>query len=410
MSMKQLLITGAAIGLLTACDKPVDFDLRDLAKGFDTSQAVADMPARPRPDDRGVISYPNYQVVVARKDDTITAIAGRLGLNASELANHNGIGADVKLRRDELIALPTRVAEPTPATGAVAPVSQATQPLDVTAIATTALDRAGPQTPVATPAPVTANTPIVQSGVEPIQHKVARGETIYTVARLYNVPVKTVAEWNGIGADLAVREGQILLVPQAELAPAPASAPIAEAQPVAAPVVVPTPVEPAPGTGSPTPVPPSAVLPLPDETPSKPVEAPKAPAPDLGPTTAASAPASNANAQFVYPVSGSIIRAYAAGRNEGIDISAAAGSAVKAAGSGSVAAVTTDTSGGSIVVIKHADGLLTVYTNLTDVTVAKGASVSKGQSIGKVRTGDPSFVHFEVRRGLTSVDPADFLP
>ena len=29
MSMKQLLITGAAIGLLSACEKPVDFDLRD---------------------------------------------------------------------------------------------------------------------------------------------------------------------------------------------------------------------------------------------------------------------------------------------------------------------------------------------------------------------------------------------
>jgi murein DD-endopeptidase MepM/ murein hydrolase activator NlpD len=44
------------------------------------------------------------------------------------------------------------------------------------------------------------------------------------------------------------------------------------------------------------------------------------------------------------------------------------------------------------------------------LTVAKGASVSKGQTIGKVRAGDPSFLHFEVRRGLTSVDPADFLP
>jgi lipoprotein NlpD len=401
MSMKQLLITGAAIGLLSACEKPVDFDLRDMAKGFDTSQAVADMPSRPRPDDRGVISYPNYQVVVAQRDDTITSIAGRLGLNAAALATHNGIGADVKLRRDELIALPTRVAEPTPATGAAAPAPKATQLLDVTAIATTALDRAGPQTPVA--APVAANTPIVQTGAEPVQHRVARGETIYTAARLYNVPVKSVVEWNGIGPDLAVREGQILLVPQSTATAAPT-------QTAPAPAPIPTPVEPAPGTGSPTPVPPSATLPLPDETPSKPVAAPAAPAPDLGPTTAASAPATNANAQFVYPVSGAIIRSYAAGRNEGIDIGASAGSTVKAAGGGSVAAVTTDTSGGAIVVIKHDGGLLTVYTNLSDVTVAKGASVSKGQAIGKIRAGDPSFLHFEVRRGLTSADPADFLP
>ena len=165
----------------------------------------------------------------------------------------------------------------------------------------------------------------------------------------------------------------------------------------------------------PAPAPKAASAPAPVATTPPPgaaqaAAAPAAPAPDLGPTTAASAPATNANAQFVYPVSGAIIRSYAAGRNEGIDIGASAGSTVKAAGGGSVAAVTTDTSGGAIVVIKHDGGLLTVYTNLSDVTVAKGASVSKGQAIGKIRAGDPSFLHFEVRRGLTSADPADFLP
>ena len=107
---------------------------------------------------------------------------------------------------------------------------------------------------------------------------------------------------------------------------------------------------------------------------------------------------------------GDIIRAYAAGRNEGIDIGVPAGTSVKAAASGTVAAVTTDTSGVAIVVLKHDGGLLTVYTNLEGLTVAKDASVSRGQVIGKVRAGDPSFLHFEVRRGLTSADPAEFLP
>lgn len=406
MSMKQLLITGAAIGLLSACEKPFDLDLRDMAKGFDTSEAVSTMPARPRPDNRGVISYPNYQVVVAKRDDTITDIANRLGLNASELATHNGIGADVKLRRDELIALPKRVAEPSAATGAAqtGPIQPTTAPLDVTAIATTALDRAGPQTPV-TNAPL-ASFP-TQVGAEPIQHKVARGETVFTIARLYNVQVNAITEWNGLGADLAVREGQFLLVPQTgQSAAAPAAA-----TPVT-PIATPAPTEPLPGAGSATPVPPSAAMPLPvDEKPSVPVPAVEVPkAPDLGTPTPAPQPATNANATFVYPAQGSIIRAYAAGRNEGIDIGAPAGATVKAAGGGSVAAVTTDTSGAAIVVIKHDGGVLTVYTNLDGVTVAKGATVSKGQTIGKVRAGDPSFLHFEVRRGLTSVDPAEFLP
>ena len=405
MSMKHLLITGAAIGLLTACDKPFDLDMRDVAMGFDTSQAVADMPARPRPDDRGVISYPNYQVVVAKKNDTITQIANRLGVNAAELATHNGIGADMKLRRDELIALPKRVAEPSPATGAAqtGPIQPAAAPLDVAAIATTALDRVGPQTPVTNAPMATFPTRV---GSEPIQHKVARGETVFTIARLYNVPVKAITEWNGLGSDLAVREGQFLLVPQTGES-APAQTPVT----AVAPAPAPAPAQPAPGTGSTTPVPPSAAKPLPDEKPSAPVPAASVPkAPDLGTPTPAAQPAAASSATFVYPVQGAIIRAYAPGRNEGIDIGAPAGATVKAAGSGSVAAVTTDTSGAAIVVIKHDGGLLTVYTNLEGVTVAKGASVSKGQSLGKVRAGDPSFLHFEVRRGLSSVDPADFLP
>ena len=83
---------------------------------------------------------------------------------------------------------------------------------------------------------------------------------------------------------------------------------------------------------------------------------------------------------------------------------------MRAADSGTVAAVTTDTSGGGIVVIKHNDGLLTVYTQMSNLTVSKDDTVSRGQVIGKVRSGNPSFLHFEVRRGLQSLDPTDYLP
>ncbi|MEN8895464.1 MAG: LysM peptidoglycan-binding domain-containing M23 family metallopeptidase [Yoonia sp.] len=391
MSISRILLTTATVGLLGACTGPLDFDLRDLVKGFDTSKSVENLPDRPDADDRGVISYPNYQVVVARKDDTMVTIAERLGLTSAALAAYNGIEPDVQLRKGELVALPTRVAEPSPATGAAQ-----TGPIDVAAIATSALDRAGPQEPVA-PTP----TPATPKPTEPVRHKIARGETVFSVARLYDVPVRSIADWNGLGPELSVREGQFLLIPQSgQTAPAKA----AEPEPA-----------PAPGEGSETPVPPSATQPLPDETPSIPVPAANVPkAPDLGPVTAPTPPAAtstaNTNARFALPVQGTIIRAYASGRNDGIDIGVPAGTAVKAAGSGTVAAVTTDTNGSTIVVIKHSDGLLTVYTNLAGMTVAKGASISKGQTIGEVREGNPSFVHFEVRRGLTSLDPAEFLP
>ncbi len=127
--------------------------------------------------------------------------------------------------------------------------------------------------------------------------------------------------------------------------------------------------------------------------------------PDLGATTE---PVSTA--RFLRPVQGAIIRDYAAGQNEGIDIAVAAGTDVQAADGGTVAAVTSDTSGGAIVVIRHNDGLLTVYTQMADLTIAKDESVSRGQVIGKVRSSDPSFLHFEVRQGLQSLDPNDYLP
>lgn len=385
----RLLMTGVACIALVACSD-FDADMRGIANGFNTTDAVRNMPGRPRPDARGVISYPTYQVVVAQQDDTIRGIAIRLGLDVNELATYNGIEPDVILRRDEIIALPGRVADPMDATGATPG-----QPLDVAAVATGALDRAGagntavtatpldPVTPAAAPAPTAPAQP------EPIRHQVQRGETVFALSRLYNVPVRTIAEWNGLDSEFTVRVGQYLLIPQGQATSAPTPR-----QPVEA-----------PGAGSATPVPPSAALPLPDETPSAALPASATPpAPNLG------TPSNTSSARFSQPVQGSIFRGYNPGTNEGIDIAAPAGTDVKAADAGSVAAVTTNTSGVAIVVIKHDDGLLTVYTNIDRLTVNKGDTVSRGQTIGKIRVSDPSFLHFEVRRGLQSVDPTDFLP
>ena len=112
---------------------------------------------------------------------------------------------------------------------------------------------------------------------------------------------------------------------------------------------------------------------------------------------------------MVTPVQGTIIRGYAKGRNEGINIKADPGTPVKAADAGTVAAITKSAEGVPIVVIRHPDNLLTVYANVTDVNVAKGDSVGRGQPIAKLRGGDDNYVHFEVRQGFDSVDPAPYL-
>ncbi|MCF2872150.1 peptidoglycan DD-metalloendopeptidase family protein [Octadecabacter sp. G9-8] len=389
---RRVMFASVALLALAACDEngniqgqDFDWDIRNLGGGFDTSDAARNLPNRPRPDDRGVISYPNYQVVVAERGETVRQIATRLNLDANELAAFNGVDADVALRRDEIIALPARVAEPSLATGAVTSGPIMPPTVDVTTLANDAINRAGEQTTTATP------TPAAQTGAEPIRHRVARGETAFQIARLYDVPVAALSEWNGLGTDLTVREGQQLLIPVAGATPpSPAATEV-------------------PGAGSRTPTPPSAVVPLPsvDVTPQTPETTPDAPpAPDLGtvaPTPATSAP-------FIMPVQGSIIREYNPGRNEGIDIGVPAGTSVKAAAAGTIAAITQNTNGAQIIVVRHTGNILTVYVNVDDLSVSKDDTVTQGQSIAKVAAGSPSFLHFEVRDGLESVDPADFLP
>lgn len=392
----RLALLGTSLLALVACTEAGSFDedFRRFGKGnvLDTSDAaIGATQERPSADDRGIITYSSYQVAVARQGDTVESIAARTGIPAQELASYNATSPNTPLRKGEVVALPRRVAA-APAMGSIASgpigggVSASGGQIDVTTLASGAIDRAAGAQPMGQPvAPVSA----APAAGEPVRHKVLRGETAYTIARLYNVNVRSLADWNGLGSDLAVREGQILMIPVTS-----GNMQTAAAQPATVN---------APGTKSATPVPPSAAKPLPAEK-TKPA-AQKEPTPkvDVGKTTAASA------ARLAYPVQGKIIREYKKGKNEGLDIGAGAGTPVKAAADGTVAAITKDTGQIPILVLRHANGLLTVYANVDGIAVEKGAKVSRGQTIAKVRSGDPSFLHFEVRQGLNSVDPVPYL-
>jgi murein DD-endopeptidase MepM/ murein hydrolase activator NlpD len=382
---RQGLAATAVCLVLAGCSQTMDFDLRGAGDGFSTAGAAQQATAeRPRPDNRGVISYPSYQVAVAQPGDTIDLVAGRVGLPPAEIASFNGLPAGITFRGGEVLVLPRRVAEPSPATGAVAtgPITPGT--VDVTTIAGAAIDRS------AGASPTPAAAPVVQPGTEPTRHRVQRGETAFTIARLYNVTPKALADWNGLDADFTVREGQYLLIPVAT-GPAPAPA-VAAATP--------------PGAGSATPQPPSAAAPLPPPPPPRTQAAEEEPpSPDLAEErTAASNPG-----QMMMPVNGSIIRPFVEGETDGIAIAGATGTPVRAARNGTVAAISRDTNGVPIVVIRHEGNLLTIYSQVDDLTVEQGDSVSRGDPIGKIRANDPPFLHFEVRQGFESVDPMPYL-
>ncbi len=378
-TLKTPRLAVALVGMtaLSGCMDALDLDLRGTLGGVDTSDAArnAQVANRPAADERGVITYSDYQVAVARRGDTLGALANRVGLPVAELARHNGLSADTQLRDGEVIALPRKVETSNDTSGG-------------SALTPTIVD-------VSELAPSSGGTGYQ---ADPIRHRVEPGETAFTIARLYDIPVSALRDWNGLAADLNVREGQLLTIPV--VVPGTNGA-----QPVAA-----------PGTGSQTPTPPSATRPQPRDldvaqaaaagAASTTAAAAPSPAAPIGATTSASAEPETA---MVRPLSGSIIRGYAKGRNEGIDIGAAAGTSVKAADAGRVAAISKDTNGVNLLVIQHDGGLLTVYTNVDNIAVSKGDSVRRGQSIAKVAPGSPSFLHFEVRRGLESVDPEEFI-
>jgi lipoprotein NlpD len=376
MPRATLIILGLSLPLLTGCvPSNLDFDLRpDRISTRTTGEAAP----RPAPDASGLISYDSYQMVVARRGDTVADVAARIGMQPEELASFNGRSATDSLRPDEVLALPRPV---TPRAGGNA---------DITAIASSAIAAAEARQPLPASALPT------QPGQEPVRHRVGRGETAYSVARLYNVSVRSLAEWNGLGPDLAVREGQYLIIPIIlEQPPTPALAS-------------------APGA-SVAPLPPSAATPLPApiEQAPRPAQTTQAaaPAPAAAPaaTPAPPAPQATRTARFIQPVSGSIIRPFGNG-NEGIDIGAATGTPVRAAGDGEVAAITQDTDQIPILVVRHPDGLLTVYANIRNITVSRGDRVTQGQTIAQVGGGDPPFLHFEVRRGFEAENPTRHLP
>lgn len=401
----RLLAGLPLLALLAACEDGLDYDLRGTFGGNSTAAAAqsATTVSRPAADNRGLITYPTYQVAVAERGDRVEDVAARIGLPAEEVARFNGVQPADRLRDGEVLVLPRRAPD-TVASAAANPGS-----VDIEALAGSAIENSPASSPnpgsVTTtelqpaPKPQAIQPAQVQDGPEPLRHKVKRGETAYTISRLYQVPVKSLAEWNGLGSDFAIREGQYLLIPL-KGAPAPA----ASDGPEAAAVVPAAAATTAPGQGSPTPVPPSASAPLPDEKVAAAAEGQS----NL-PTVDVPEPTRASSAAMSYPVKGKILRTYKKGKNEGIDIAASAGAPVKAAEGGTVAAITADANKVPIIVVRHDSKLLTVYANVDQIAVNKGDKVKRGQQIAQVRAGSTPYLHFEVRDGFESVDPLPYL-
>ena len=109
------------------------------------------------------------------------------------------------------------------------------------------------------------------------------------------------------------------------------------------------------------------------------------------------------------PVQGSITRAFGSNGSDGIGFDTPAGEAVSASEAGEVLAITETTDQIQVLVLRHPNGLLTVYGNIDDLSVSRGDRVRRGEKIAEVASGGAGFFYYEVRDGARAVDPVPYL-
>jgi lipoprotein NlpD len=310
--------------------------------------------------------------------------------------------------------------------------------------------------------PVSANPATAPAASVPT-YTVKPGDTLYSIAAKSGQDYRQLAAWNGIDSSYHIQVDQVLrLGPPDEKA----GADVAEASPVGAGVLEQRPLG-APGALPP----PSSVLPPPPSTPAPPTVQPpvqgtgdvptkggplglKRPysdanlaelskpdaAGDLGttpgappavpagtPPAAAGAAASvppaapptggqtidEASIGWIWPAKGPLLSEFDDPKNKGIDIAGKMGDPVLASGSGTVIYVGQGLRGlGNLVVVKHTEGLISVYAHNSKILVANNQPVRRGEQIAEMGNSGAEKVelHFEIRRQGAPVDPLKYLP
>ena len=99
--------------------------------------------------------------------------------------------------------------------------------------------------------------------------------------------------------------------------------------------------------------------------------------------------------------------------NDGIDISVPEGTPVKAAENGVVIYAGDGLKEfGNTVLVRHENGLVTVYGHASSIKVQRGQKVKRGDEIalsGMSGSTDQPKLHFEVRKNSSPVDPSTYL-
>lgn len=124
------------------------------------------------------------------------------------------------------------------------------------------------------------------------------------------------------------------------------------------------------------------------------------------------APGGTGIGKMRWPVRGRVISGFGSGK-DGVDIAVPSGTPVKAAENGVVIYAGDGLKEfGNTVLVRHENGLVTVYGHASSIEVQRGQKVKRGQEIalsGMSGTTDSPKLHFEVRKNSAPVDPSGYL-
>ncbi|MEF2545924.1 peptidoglycan DD-metalloendopeptidase family protein [Aurantimonas sp. E1-2-R+4] len=244
---------------------------------------------------------------------------------------------------------------------------------------------------------------------------VESGDTLLSIARRTGASVSDIKRANGLD-DSTIRIGQTLTVPGGNVAATKVASVEAKAAAPTKEVAKPRTESAAPEPYTPPATAEKAARPS-AETASKQPQPVTTVSQEVESTVAAIAPDATGISQFRWPVQGRVISRFGekvgSRRNDGLNISVPRGTPVKAAENGIVIYAGDGLKEfGNTVLVKHDDGLVTVYGHADSISVERGAKVKRGQEVAKSgMSGDTDvpILHFEVRKNSAPVDPTKFL-
>lgn len=305
-------------------------------------------------------TIPTSTEITVAAGDTLYSLATRHNISVDELARANGLTSPYGLYVGQKLTIPGETEAPFVQTVTVPVKSE------------------------------TSTTPNTKTRVQLREITVAAGDTLYSLSRRYSVPVNDLAVMNDLSAPFTLSIGQKLKVPDLSVAPVRVASSATATGTSSGKI----------GTENTT-----ATMAQPKEKISS------DPNQKLPTITARS------SSKFSWPVRGNILSHYGAKSgglfNDGINIGAARGTAVKAAENGVVAYAGNEVKGmGNLIIIQHSGGWMTVYAHMDSMSVRRGTKVSVGQKIGTVgATGkvDQPQLHFEIRKGTKAYNPSSYL-